>query len=117
MSPRPTGRSVERIRALNDLLRSFPIAPMAGQVLITPAITALAPADRAAVLGKVQAFRDFTPDNDPHGEHDFGAVEHAGERYFWKIDYYDLARQYHSPDPADPEVTCRVLTIMRADEY
>jgi hypothetical protein len=35
----------------------------------------------------------------------------------WKIDYYDRSRRYHSPDPADPKLTVRVLTVMRADEY
>lgn len=106
-----------RIRALNDLLRTFPFAPMAGEMLITPGVMMLPPADQAAVIQKVHAFKDFTPDNDPHGEHDFGAFEHAGSRYFWKIDYYDFQLQYRSPDPADPEVTRRVLTVMRADEY
>ena len=58
----------------------------------------------------------FTDDNDPHGEHDFGIVEHGGVRSFWKIDYYDREMQMLSPDPADPSVTTRVLTVMLAEE-
>ena len=71
----------------------------------------------AALVVAVRDFKDFTPDNDPHGEHDFGAVEHDGVRYFWKIDAYDRSLTFASQDPADPSVTTRVLTIMRADEY
>jgi hypothetical protein len=41
----------------------------------------------------------------------------GGEDYYWKIDYYDRKLEFHSPDPADPVVTLRVLTIMRADAY
>ena len=44
-------------------------------------------------------------------------MDEAGERYFFKIDYYDKNTEFGSPDPADPAVTTRVLTIMRADEY
>jgi hypothetical protein len=117
MSPRPSGRSVVRIRVLNDLLRQFPFAPAVGQVFITAGVTALLARDQASVLLKVARFKDFTPDNDPHGEHDFGAFEHQGLRFFWRIDYYDLTMECLSPDPADPEITRRVLTVMRADEY
>ena len=105
-----------RIRQLNDMLRGLPIPPF-GQLVITAGVDALPPEDLAAVMDKVCWYDDFTPDNDPHGEHDFGAFEHEGTRYFWKIDYYDLALQMRSPDPADPKVTRRVLTIMRANEY
>lgn len=41
----------------------------------------------------------------------------GSEDLYWKIDYYDLSLEFHSPDPADPSVTPRVLTTMRVDEY
>jgi hypothetical protein len=59
----------------------------------------------------------FTEDNDPHGEHDFGAFEHEGARIFWKIDYYAPDMEHGSENPADPKQTVRVLTIMLASEY
>ena len=62
-------------------------------------------------------FDSFTEDNDPHGEHDFGAFDFKDERIFWKIDYYDAACEYGCEDPADPSKTTRVLTIMLASEY
>lgn len=62
-------------------------------------------------------FDAFTPDIEPYEEHDFGAVEIAGQRVFWKIDYYDTSLEYCSPDPSDPAVTTRVLTVMLANEY
>jgi hypothetical protein len=63
-------------------------------------------------------FDDFTPENDPHGEHDFSAFE-AGDlgKLFWKIDYYDQDRRFASEDPSNPERTTRVLTLMRSYEY
>jgi len=46
-----------------------------------------------------------------------GRFRVGGEDYYWKINYYDRNLVFHSPDPADSEVTIRVLTIMRVDEY
>ena len=34
-----------------------------------------------------------------------------------KIDYYDQNLSMHSPDPPDPAITQRVITIMLAEEY
>ena len=72
---------------------------------------------RRSLLAKVRSFEAFDEDYHPHGEHDFGAVDEASVRYFWKIACCDRATEMGSPDPADPEVTTRVLTILRADEY
>ena len=62
-------------------------------------------------------FNDFSPGNDLHGERDFGAFEHNGQRIFWKIDYYAHDIMHGSEDPTDPQQTVRVLTIMLASEY
>ena len=53
----------------------------------------------------------------PHEEQHFGAFDADGERIFFKIDYYDSTLTIHSPDPSDPSVTQRVITIMLAGEY
>jgi Protein of unknown function (DUF3768) len=59
----------------------------------------------------------FLHNQDPYEEHDFGVFEIDGHKLFFKIDYYDKSRSFHSPDPSDPSVTERVITIMLADEY
>lgn len=102
----------DRIRKLNDQARHT----FTGcRVFITPGIQALDDID--AVMRAVQQFDDFTADNDPYGEHDFGSFRYGGETVFWKFDYFDLDLQMHSPDASDPAVTARVLTVMLADEY
>ncbi len=104
----------EAIRALNDAFRRTFVG---GMVMITAGVQALPRDERRSLLAKVRAFEAFGEDNDPHGEHDFGAVDDGGVRYFWKVDSYDRNIELDSPDPADPAVTTRVLTIIRADEY
>ena len=37
----------------------------------------------------VRDYAEFNEDNDPYGEHDFGSLKVAGEKIFWRIDYYD----------------------------
>ena len=107
--------STERIRELND---NFRLTLKGGKVVITAGVQAL-PIDLAAsALRRMQAFLNFTPDNDPHGEHDFGSFEEGGYKFFWKIDYYakdDFTQG--SEDPSNPEITTRVLTLMFVSEY
>ena len=101
-----------RIAALNDAARTSFIGC---RVVIAKGIAAMDDLD--GLYAKVQAFTAFADGSDPFGEHDFGSVEHEGETVFWKFDYYDVYLLMHSPDPSDPAVTCRVLTIMLAEEY
>ena len=105
----------ERIRALNDQFRTAPTA--FGKLTVTASVNAKGPEFVASAIAETAAFNDFSEDNDPHGEHDFGSFELGGEKLFWKIDYYDARLEYGSEDPADPKVTTRVLTIMLASDY
>jgi hypothetical protein len=103
-----------KIRALNDVLRAtFRI----GRVLVTPGVRALPLEENATVLEAVRGFTAFTAENDPCGEHDFGAFELGGRRILWKIDCYDPGLTGGSEDPTNPAKTARVLTVMRAEEY
>lgn len=103
------------IAQLNDQLRA---TLLGGEIVITNGVASLDEASRSMVLSRVQGFNAFTPDNDPHGEHDFGALDLPDvERVFWKIDYYDSSLEYGSEDPSNPSITRRVLTIMLASEY
>ena len=102
------------IRALNDRLRR---TARGGIVMITDGIAALDANVIERVLKAVADFDDFNPDNDPWGEHDCAVLTVDGLKVIFKIDYYDRTRTYGSSDPADPKLTTRVLTIMRAEEY
>ena len=109
----PTTRQ-DRIRALNDRFRQ---TFAGGRILITPGVGALPGEVQMDVLNRVRTFDAFTPGNDPYGEHDFGSIEMPEARVFWKIDSYAPDMVHGSDDPADPAKTCRVLTIMLAEEY
>ena len=102
------------IKQLNDAFRS---SFAGGKVMLTDGVSNLPPDQMSKLLSAVQAFKLFDDDNDPHGEHDFGSIEITEDKFFWKIDYYAHSLEAGSPDPADPKVTTRVLTVMRADEY
>ena len=103
----------QKIAKLNDQHRA---RPGVGWVM-TPGVQGLNALAIVQAVAAVKGFSDFSEDNDPYGERDFGAFEIDGRRLFWKIDYYDLNLALASPDPADPAVTRRVLTMMLAEEY
>lgn len=102
-------QSTIRVRDLNDRLRQHGEGV---RIMLTRAVAAQPPDRISAILAAVQMFDAFTSSNDPWGEHDFGQVQIEGQRYFWKIDAYDLNLEFGSPDPADESLTRRVMTIM-----
>ena len=102
------------IATLNDTFRK---TFTGGQVLLTAGIAAMSSEDKANIISLVQNFNDFTPDNNPYSENDFGTFDYKGEKILWKIDYYDLKNKYHSEDPSNPYITNRILTIMKVFEW
>jgi len=105
---------IERIRCLNDELRQHLLG---GLAVITPGIAALGQKAVERIVQTIAVFDDFCNANDPYEEHDFGVFQADGHKIFFKIDYFDKTLTMHSPDPADPAVTERVITIMLAEEY
>ena len=101
---------VSDIAKLNDAARSN-----AFNYVATRGIMALEPEAISDIFIRVQCYKDFNTDNDPYGEHDFGSFTVAGNKVFWKIDYYDRQLK-QGVDPLDPNCS-RVLTIMLAEEY
>ena len=103
-----------RIRELHDRLRT---TGRGGMVVMTNGIGALGLETVNSIFTAVMTFTAFNPDNDPWSEHDCAVLTVDGIRIIWKIDYLDRSRKIHSPDPTDPKVTVRVLTVMLAEEY
>ena len=105
---------MSKIALLNDAFRT---TLSGGTVLLTAGVHELPDMVKAAAIRRVATFDAFTEDNDPYGEHDFGSFDLCGRRFFWKIDYFDERGEFGSEDPADPQKTTRILTIMLASEY
>ena len=104
-----------RIACLND---QFRMTGIGGKTVMTRGVANLG---EEMVLGIIQAMREYTDwskDNDPYGQHDFGVITLVDpQKVFFKIDYYDARMEFGSDDPSDPEKTTRVLTLMLAEEY
>ena len=107
--------SVKKTRELNDSFRRGD--GTGGRIVVTRSIQELGSRTLESILRAVREFDDFGPDNDPYGEHDFGALVVDDLQILWKIDYYDQGIRFASPNPADARVTTRVLTVMRAEDY
>jgi Protein of unknown function (DUF3768) len=106
--------NTKAIRALNDELRqNF----TTGTAVMTAGVAALGAETVARIVKTIGVYDNFCHANDPYEEHDFGSFEVDGHTIFFKVDYYDKSRNYHSPDPSDPSVTERAITIMLAEEY
>lgn len=103
----------EAIARLNDQLRK---RGSGGSLMVTRTLAGLKDFDARVLTAALAEYDAFDAENDPHGERDFGDLRLFGTDLIWKIDYYDVDLKYGSNDPADPEVTKRVLTVMLAAE-
>lgn len=103
-----------RIRDLNDRFRQ---TFEGGQIVLTRGFRALPNALVIRACQAIQNFDDFGEDNDPYGTHEFGSIEIDGQTIWFKIDAYDFNLEYGSPDPSNPGVTKRVMTILLPEEY
>ncbi|WP_166308731.1 DUF3768 domain-containing protein [Bradyrhizobium sp. 2S1] len=88
-----------------------------GAAFMTPGVAALGPEAAERIFNTISLYDDFCHDNDPHEEHDFGSFVVEGHTIFFKIDYFSMDLTVGSPDPSDPSITKRIITIMLADEY
>lgn len=109
-----TTPQTSEIRSLNEAFRR---TQRGGRIFVTAGVKALGQERVDALMWQVSEFTAFDEGNDPYGEHDFGSFEDGGEKFFWKIDYFDPSMTAGSSDPSDPKQTCRVLTLMFASEY
>ncbi len=75
------------IRKLNDRFRKGDKA-VPGSWMITTGVQELIEDDtcKALLISMIASFEAFDEGNDPHGEHDFGVFDFAGQRLFWKIE-------------------------------
>ena len=101
-SPQPT------IAELNDAFRRT-----TRRIVITPGVGEFD--DLLALIMAVRTFDDFNEDNDPHLEHDFGALDWHDERTYWKIEYFNKELTAWE-DPLSPECE-RIMTVGLLSEY
>lgn len=102
-------RRAAAIATLNDTFRRT-----SRELVLTSGIAGL-PHLVDEILHAVRRYDDFSFDNDPYYEHDFGSFCIDGVSVIWKIDYCDQCLTYWC-DPLDARCR-RVLTVMRAEEY
>jgi len=70
---------VERVRVLNDRARRLFTGCL---VAVTADIAALGHLAVYEIFDRIKAFDDFTPANDPYGEHDFGSFHYGEHQVF-----------------------------------
>ena len=88
-----------------------------GHWTLEASVEAMPQDKKQALIQAVRNYDNFTQDNDPYGEHDFGIIHQEGTEYFWLIDCYDQDRRYLATDPSDIQATTRVLVLTKAEEY
>ena len=102
---------VDRVRALNDALRT---TLTGGRVMFTQGVAALGQEVQRQIIEALRRYDEFDSDNDPYGEHDFGMLTVRGHEFLFKIDLYE--EPFVNSGNEEKMIT-RILTIMLAEEY
>ena len=98
-----------KIIELNDQLRtSF----KGGRVQMTRGVYDLDQQLRGRALSVMARYDTFDRDS----EHDHGVFIFAGYAFEWRIEYRATNGEGISPDPSDPELTFRVITLYVFDD-
>ena len=79
---------------LNDEFRSNPGKFSKNKVVMSLSVSALDPVDIASLMQQVSTFSEFSEDNDPFDEHDFGAIDFVNTKYFWKDQNQTIYQHY-----------------------
>lgn len=108
-------RTEETIKIENDMFRKTMISSPKHRICFTEMVADLKDEDREELIGLIRNFNDFNEDNDPYGHHDFGMIEMKGQKYYFKIDYYDDSWEY-GEDPLEKKPN-RLMVIMNSKEY
>lgn len=105
-----------RIAELNDRFRRTVVSPL-GVVVLTYGVAQQPPEVVREILNLVRDHDPFDAGN-PHVEHEYGKLWNTGAgKVYWRIECFeDASCDFASEDPADPERSFRVLTIMLAEE-
>ena len=117
--------TTKKVAKLNDKLRdqifskpNTSVNFIKDKIMLSKGVSEMPTQQQMYILNRVKNFKKFNIDNDPYGEHDFGSfVDEEDNKIFWKIDYYDKTMKNGSNDPSNEELTTRVITIMKAEEY
>ena len=86
-----TDEKTKRIRELNDHVRQRITSPwknpsgVRANIFKTQGIDALPIEDQLTILASIREYDDFTEDNDPHGEHDFGSLDHNEQKKILEV--------------------------------
>ena len=108
----------EQLAKINDTLRvnliinscDVEFEGVKGKMMLTRQVADLPYSQMIELLVMIAKVNTFSPDNDPHGEHDFGSIDAFGDKWFWKFDYYDSDLTYFGHHT-------HVLTIMHSSDY
>jgi len=108
----------EQLAHINDTIRmnlckfrcNAHVEGVYGQLMFTRNVIDILGDKITVLLQAVGSFNEFTEDNNPHHENDFGKIDLFGNTWFWKFDYYDKDLQYFGHH-------AHVLTVMLAEDY